>query len=264
MSASVSFDRAADTYDATRALPTEVASRLTEALLAELGRAGTDRLLEVGIGTGRIARPLAERGVGVAGVDIAPRMLARLREQLTPRHAPPDLLLGDATAMPIAGGAFRAALVVHVFHLVEPWERAAEEIARVLATGGVLIHHYTRYPEENPWQDSLRRRAELLEEMGMRLRQRPSDEQLAAKFRALGGTMRREVYATEEERTAPRHWLERARNRVDSWTWEVPEEMYPAFFERYESWCREHYGDLAREHVERVSYELEVWAFDGA
>ena len=46
-------------------------------VLAEL--AGTGRALELGIGTGRIALPLAQRGVTVHGLDLSEAMVARLR-----------------------------------------------------------------------------------------------------------------------------------------------------------------------------------------
>jgi SAM-dependent methyltransferase len=46
-------------------------------VLVEL--AGSGRALEVGIGTGRIALPLARRGVSVHGIDLSKAMVARLR-----------------------------------------------------------------------------------------------------------------------------------------------------------------------------------------
>ena len=46
-------------------------------LLAEL--AGGGAALELGIGTGRIALPLAARGVQVHGIDLSEAMVARLR-----------------------------------------------------------------------------------------------------------------------------------------------------------------------------------------
>jgi len=48
-------------------------------LLAELARGG--RALELGIGTGRVALPLAERGVEVRGIDLSQAMVAKLREK---------------------------------------------------------------------------------------------------------------------------------------------------------------------------------------
>ena len=261
MTRSVSFDHAAETYDATRGESPEVSRSLTDALLDELRAAGAERVLEIGIGTGRITRPLAERGVRVAGIDIAPRMLAKLREQLAAGATPPDLAIGDVTALPFAGGAFRAALAVHVLHLVSSWQRTLEELRRVLAPGGVYLHHYTRYAEPNPWTPSLRARDEVLDEMQIVRRPRPSEEQIEEKLRALGAAGREAVYYRGEEQSAPRDWLERARDRIDSWTWEVPEALHPAFMERYEARCRELYGDLDRVHPQPVQHELHVWIF---
>jgi len=46
-------------------------------LLAEL--AGSGRVLELGIGSGMIALPLAARGIDLHGIDLSPAMVARLR-----------------------------------------------------------------------------------------------------------------------------------------------------------------------------------------
>ncbi|HEX2293011.1 MAG TPA: class I SAM-dependent methyltransferase, partial [Gaiellaceae bacterium] len=43
------------------------------------GLAGNGAALELGIGTGRIALPLAERGVPVHGIDLSEAMVAKLR-----------------------------------------------------------------------------------------------------------------------------------------------------------------------------------------
>jgi hypothetical protein len=71
--------------------------------------------------------------------------------------------------------------------------------------------------------------------------------------------MRTVVYATDVERNKPADFIERVRGRVDSWTWEVPQELHAAFLAEYAAWCRDHYGDLEREFAQRVQYELQVW-----
>lgn len=86
-----------------------------------------------------LATARADRGLRVTGVDISPRMLARLRAQLGSEHLPPDIMLADATALPIATGSFRATLVVHVLHLVSSWRNTIRELRRALAPGGVLL-----------------------------------------------------------------------------------------------------------------------------
>jgi predicted TPR repeat methyltransferase len=57
------------------------------------GLAGDGGALELGIGTGRIALPLSQRGVRVHGVDLSAAMLARLRAK--PGASAIGVTLGD-------------------------------------------------------------------------------------------------------------------------------------------------------------------------
>jgi trans-aconitate methyltransferase len=68
-------------------------------MLAEL--AGDGAALEFAIGTGRIALPLAERGVRVAGIDNSEAMLARLRDK--PGAERIEALVGDMAATRVDG-----------------------------------------------------------------------------------------------------------------------------------------------------------------
>jgi ubiquinone/menaquinone biosynthesis C-methylase UbiE len=258
---SVSFDNAADIYDATRALPPPIAAKQTEALLTELRAIGGDRLLEIGIGTGRIARPLMERGVRVTGVDLAPRMMERLREQLTPRHIAPDLAVADATRLPFRDGSFKAALMVHVLHLVSDWRATVAELRRVLGSGGVFFHDVTQYPEPNPWRVLWHKRKELFAKHGIRPRLRPEPEQIVQALRAAGGSQRTVVYAEGEDRGVLQKIVDDLRGRIDSSTWEIPADIHGAFVADFEAWCLQEYGDLQREYVVRIQYTLEVWTF---
>lgn len=256
----LSFDGAADIYDATRNDPDDVSARLTEALQRELAAVGADRLLEIGVGTGRISRPLMERGVRVSGIDIAPRMMAKLREQLGSSHTQPDLLLADATALPFRDASFPAVLTVHVLHLVSSWQGALAEIGRVLAAGGVFIHH-AQHHEPDIWGPSAEKWNELLVRRGHTRRSRPRPEQIASGLEALGAKRKTIVYAEAEERTTALFFVERTRDRIDSWSWEVPDELFFECLPEYEAFMREHYGDLDREFVQRVTFELDVWTF---
>ena len=257
----MSFDHAADVYDETRALEPHIVARQTEALLGVLRERGIDRLLEVGIGTGRITRPIMQRGARVSGIDISPRMMARLREQLSAEHLTPDLLLGDATWQPLRDASFCAVLMVHVLHLVSDWQRTLAEMRRVLAPSGVFLHDRTRYDEDNPWRPAMDKREQLLEDFGIPVRRRPKVEEIEDALKAMGGSLRIVSYHREQELNVASHLIERLRARTDSWTWEIPEDVHPAFLAQYEAWCREHY-DLEREYAQPVNYALEVWSFN--
>jgi len=69
------------------------------------GLAGVGPVLELGIGTGRIAIPLSRRGVAVHGVDLSPAMLTQLRAQ------------PDAGAIGVTVGDFARVTVGRTFRL---------------------------------------------------------------------------------------------------------------------------------------------------
>jgi SAM-dependent methyltransferase len=75
--------------------------------LADL--AGSGAALELGIGTGRIALPLSQRGVRVHGIDLSPAMIAQLRAK--PGAGDIDVTTGDF-AITTVGGTFRLAYLV--------------------------------------------------------------------------------------------------------------------------------------------------------
>ena len=102
--------------------------------------AGGGRALELAIGTGRVAVPLAERGVPVAGIELSAAMIARLREKVDEATIP--VLAGDmATAT--APGSF--SLVYLVFNTISNLLTQAEQVrcfrnaARHLTPGGRFV-----------------------------------------------------------------------------------------------------------------------------
>lgn len=103
--------------------------------LADGGRA-----LELGIGTGRVALPLAARGVVVHGIDAAPSMVARLRQK--PGGSEIPVTIGDmAAALP--DGPFRLVYVVFntIFSLLSQELQVAcfKCAAAALEPGGAFL-----------------------------------------------------------------------------------------------------------------------------
>jgi SAM-dependent methyltransferase len=75
--------------------------------LAEL--AGSGRVLELGIGTGRIALPLAKRGISVHGIELSKAMVARLRAK--PDGDDIGVTIGDFGTTTVVGSFALAYLV---------------------------------------------------------------------------------------------------------------------------------------------------------
>ena len=106
--------------------------------LADL--AGTGAALELGIGTGRLAIPLSQRGVGVHGIDLSPDMVAQL--QAKPGTDDIGVTIGDfATAS--VDGTFKVASLVRntIMNLTTQDEQIAcfQNVAAQLEPGGCFV-----------------------------------------------------------------------------------------------------------------------------
>ncbi len=135
---SIVFDRAADYYDATRGFPPGEEAHVASLIRDMANLSAASRVIEVGIGTGRIALPLSRYARAVYGVDLSRPMLQRLLAKQA--GEPIHVAEGDISRLPFQSGSFDAAVAVHIFHLVPTWRDALGELARVLRPDAPLIH----------------------------------------------------------------------------------------------------------------------------
>jgi len=240
-----SFDRVAHCYDETRAMPEEARHAIADGIVRVLRTvAPAPRLLEVGIGTGRIALPLARAGIGVFGVDLARAMLARLREQL------PDfpVAIADAARLPFVAGAFDAALFVHVLHLLPDPIAVLRAARSVVRPGGLLLHGWVDHGDtelREVWSATAELAAELA---GVTLEVRPPHERARTAFAAEAGSepvVETPLARWREEATAAA-LLRHIADRVYSTTWDIPDAVMPELLRRLTPRVRALVGDLDR------------------
>ena len=131
--------RVAERYDETSA--EMFAPELVDPVVDFLAwLAGGGPALELGIGTGRIALPLARRGVEVHGLDRSPDMVARLREKQGGDAIP--VTIGDMATTPVDGTFSLAYVVWNSFMNVGTQEAQAacfRNAAAHLAPRGCLV-----------------------------------------------------------------------------------------------------------------------------
>jgi len=105
-----------------------------------VGLAAGGRALELGIGTGRVALPLADRGVEVHGIDASEAMVARLRAKAGGESLP--VTLGDFAEVAVEG---RFALIYVVFNTFfalltqEKQVQCFQNVAQRLIPEGVFL-----------------------------------------------------------------------------------------------------------------------------
>jgi SAM-dependent methyltransferase len=110
------------------------------------------RVLDLGAGTGKLARQLSSRGLDVTAVEPSPGM----REQLAAAVPRARALEGTAESIPLPDGSMDAVLVAQAWHWVDP-RRAIPEVARVLVPGGVLGLVWNVHDERDDWNAQLSR-----------------------------------------------------------------------------------------------------------
>jgi SAM-dependent methyltransferase len=129
-------DRIADVYDAWFHPPSDPAAAVD--FLAEL--AGSGPALELAIGTGRIALPLATRGVEIRGIDASTAMVDKLREKQGGTDI--QVTMGDFTDVAVEG-RFRLVFVVFntLFALLtqDDQRRCVRNVADHLTDDGVFV-----------------------------------------------------------------------------------------------------------------------------
>jgi ubiquinone/menaquinone biosynthesis C-methylase UbiE len=218
---SLSFDRVADEYDATRG---------GEARGAHIARdiephlAGGGLVLEVGAGTGVVGMALRQLGRDVLGIDLSPAML---------RHALPRLghrvAVADAACLPFEDGAFADAFAVWVMHAVADPAPVLAEVARVLRPGGRFVVCSSDSPDPDAVTEIVGR---LVAGLGRDEADRRAPEMLARLaagrgFRSLG--IARGAPATSPE--SPLDVADAMARRTSSWLWSVSDEQWHALVE---------------------------------
>lgn len=282
---SISFDPVAQTYDDTRGYPPGIEQSIAVALEQAALATEQTAFIEVGVGTGRIALPLASLGHAYTGVDISEKMLAQLEKKLLARGwqeyeqpwgsradetlaparpvrrfarvdpaASLRLVTSDITTLPFPDAIFDVAVAVHVFHLVDGWQQAVRESLRVLRPGGVLLHCWDEYDDTllNSVTETWIR---LVEELGGDVHRVGTEEpKMVSDWLREQGLPVEELSLVRWETSAtPRRALKRITSRLWSRTWLVSDEIFHESVRRLEAWALNHFGpehmDTPHTHV---------------
>jgi ubiquinone/menaquinone biosynthesis C-methylase UbiE len=268
------FDtRVAAQYDALRGHPPEVSKEIGRVIAGHVGERA--RVLELGVGTGRIALPVAASGCEVHGIDVSSHMLAALarrvrKEALAGIH----LALGDITALPYREGVFDGAIAVHVLHLVADWADVLAHVSRLVRPGGTLVLGRDWIDPESfsgMIRNHFRRTVvEVGREMlppGATAAAPPSGgaaivgtlAELGARSMGDGESVAAE-WRTE---LTPRQVLDGIRSRDDAESWVLPDDVLAETMRRLDAFAAEQWSDLDAPQPVTRRFMLGVFRFGG-
>jgi len=253
------YDRVADTYDATRGIPPGAHETVTDGLISALREVAPDpRVLEVGVGTGRIAVPLAEMGIRLTGIDISRRMLSRLHR----RNQGVAAVLAEAARLPFREGSFDAVLFVHILHLVPDPEATLRAAAAALRPAGALLLGQTTF-SPSPVHEIRPLLDRTVEEVTGRPLATPrrfvDTEQYTTLLPGMGFEVTgARVLATWRDASTGRDTLADVAERRNSNTWNIPEAATPAILALLAPRLEALLGGLDRVYESEARFELRV------
>ncbi|HEV7934915.1 MAG TPA: class I SAM-dependent methyltransferase [Actinomadura sp.] len=128
-------DRYAHDYDELTILDPAPAVDFLADLVPDSGR-----VLELAVGTGRVAIPLAERGIAVEGIEGSAAMVERMRAK--PGGASIPVVIGDMADVAVAGPFQLAYLVFNTLFNLPSQARQIDcfhNVAKVLEPGGLFV-----------------------------------------------------------------------------------------------------------------------------
>jgi len=254
-SGSVAFDRAAHYYDETRGFPSGEEQHVAELISRVGGWNANSRVLEIAIGTGRIALPLSRHVRVIYGVDLSRPMMERLRAKQS--SEPIRLAEGDATRLPLKSGSIDGGLAVNVFHLVPNWQGALQEIARVLRPGGMLVHAGNGdVPAYESIGDALNSAVPTYDAALIGANTEAGDQFLIDQgWRPVG---ERQVYEFSRYE-APQRILDQLEQRMWSRTWRLTDEEHARALNAVRAAIHDQFGDPRNEIEAKTSFHAAAY-----
>jgi ubiquinone/menaquinone biosynthesis C-methylase UbiE len=247
MTASLVFDQAVPFYDQTRNDPAWVMNAVAESITREGCLTGASNVLEIGIGTGRIALPLLKHGLTTFGIDLSLAMMGELQKKIAGQFARVAFCQADANALPFADATFDSAYAVHVYHLVANWQHALRQALRVVKPRGALLVSYHHRRPDSPNRRLRQKLSELIEPFGIDTR-RPgaqSSEELKTELGKLVNDLRIVHVATWTETSTLAEALDQLEARIFSETWAIPPDVMARLMPSLRAWARQELGDLS-------------------
>ena len=97
-----------------------------------------EKILDMGIGTGRFASLLAKKGASIEGIDISEKMIKKAKKKL--KEQPANFTVADAGEhIPFGDNSFDYIICIRVLKYIVSWKRTIKEVARVLNRDGLFL-----------------------------------------------------------------------------------------------------------------------------
>ena len=250
----VNFDRVAEVYDRTRAVPMEIVTILTQEINKKLQTTFESppyQILSLGIGSGRVERYLSSTNNHLFGIDISELMLKELKKKGVVESI--SILQADACNLPFRG-KFHLTIAVHVIHLIQKQEDFLNEIIR---TSQMVIFGdvYTDAYQSKLYSYFLN----ILSTLGWIKQESKSINDYLVTAMLKHGFEVEEFSETINNSQTHASIFESLQKRYFSWLWDVPEPIYQQAMKLLEQKIRDEKINLNESYKTTSSVNLQIF-----
>jgi SAM-dependent methyltransferase len=225
MTERVDFSRNAGVYDQRHGAL--VGPEVADELVRLAGLNSDSHVLDVGVGTGRIAIPLASR-CRTVGIDVALAMLTTLRQKAHMGGTRLPVIVADAMELPFASGQFEAVVLARLLYLLPLWRDALSEAFRVLKPDGHVLHEWGNGEPGEEWVQIQAKARVLFESAGISNPFHPgvrAESDVDEFFTHNGLMLISRVEFPLNVRTTLGDFLKRLERGESSYTWKLPADV---------------------------------------
>jgi ubiquinone/menaquinone biosynthesis C-methylase UbiE len=243
------YDRIAHLYDATRPLPVSVSEQISNCILSLANATPNTKFLEPGIGTGRTAFPIVQKGYSYTGIDISAQMMDELRRKFpqTPHNL--TLIQGDASTLPFKDSSFDVVLTTHVLQCLNDPVAGLSEIRRVLKANGIylacenLMAFYHREFEQPLRKIIARYQAELSPSFQPSKDTKPFvfGEGMKQLLSELGATVEVVSAARWQQSHTVGELFDMYQSRAVALCWLIPDALFSQAIQEFKTLCQQQY-----------------------
>lgn len=248
------YDAVAPSFDSHRALPQDVTEAIRAAILDTLETL-RPRLLDLGVGTGRIGSRFVAEGDDYVGVDLSFGMLGEFPRGIG--EYAPRLVQADGRRLPFRDATFDAVILIQIFGGMHDWRRLITEARRVLRSAGALVTGRSVAPENGVDAQMKQQLAFLLGAMGVEQNATNVRQDVQRWLEQSAANSAHVITAAWDAKRTPRGFLERHRTGAQFST--LPSVVKEQALSNLAAWATKAFGSLDAVSRERHVFELRIY-----
>jgi ubiquinone/menaquinone biosynthesis C-methylase UbiE len=254
------YDTSAASFERYRSLPSHVVESIRLAIWSEAHLPDCARILDLGAGTGRIAKAFLEAGDFYVGVDLSLGMLQEFSAKAEFRESKTCFLAQvEGRQLPFQNASFDLVLLMRVLSAANSREML-EECRRVLRPGGVVAVGHARSPESGVDEQLKRQLAAIFEAMQVPWRQpRESRRQALAWLESASVRHSQREAANWKVTTSAEEFL--SRHRTGARFAALPLSIQEEALTKLRAWAETNFGSVNTGFEEHHCFDLDIFEF---